>query len=101
MRYTFMLQRYSGEAPTIDLDWLVALMLSANQSVDLQSTNQFLPIQLHSLISQSTSALLLRINRLGLIDRAIAQCNDVLRLTDEIRLIEKTINQSINQSNKQ
>ena len=79
-RFEFIMSRYTGAQATLGLDFLTAVLLSSRAQQDVQALNPFLSPALTSLVLSLTAAVLLRTNRLGLIDRCMADCMEALRL---------------------
>ena len=84
-RYEYLMSRYSGQQLLISLDFLVAVLLSSRAEADLQQLNPFLSPRLVQLVLTLSASILLHANRLGLIDRCMADCIEAMRLTRRLQ----------------
>ena len=79
-RYEYLMARYSGQALLMTMEFLTAALLSSKAEADLRLLNPFLSDRLAGLVLTLSASILLHANRLGLIDRCMADCIQALSL---------------------
>ena len=87
-RFEYLMSRYSGQQLLMSMDFLVAVLLSSRAEADLQGLNPFLTPRLVQLVLTLSASILLHANRLGLIDRCMADCIEAMRLIRRLQSIQ-------------
>ena len=84
-QYEFVMSRYSGQSLHITMDFLIPALLSTRANDDLRAVNPHLTPQLSASLLMLCAAILMRTNRLGLLDRCLADCIGSMRLIQKVR----------------
>ena len=86
LRFGYLLGRYAGVNPKLDLETLIKMHLTSGEFVDhLKYVNPFLSDQAAAAAEQMLVASMLHINRIGQTYRAVAATVQMLRLLDKVR----------------
>lgn len=83
----FVLRKYAGQVPRVDLEFLTAAVLSPNAEADIKRLNPFLTdvssetkCSTADLLVNVTTAFMLRLNRLGMVRRCMALTTELVEL---------------------
>lgn len=91
-RYSFVLQRFSGQESHLTLPYIISTLLSSKGDFDLSKINPFLGPEEIEHATHVVEAVLLRANRVGHINRTIAEIKTLQkRLTDLASLDSKVV----------
>ena len=88
-QYEYVMSRYSGQSLHVTMDFLIPALLSTRAEDDLRAVNPHLTPQLSAAILMLCAAILLRTNRLGLLDRCLADCIESMRLIQRTKQASK------------
>ena len=80
----YLLKRQSGQNATIWVEFLFSVLLSSNGGEDLIKLNPHLPSKLISSLVNLVAVVMLRANRMGIINRCIAS---VISLQQQLKKV--------------
>ena len=91
LRFGYLLGRYAGVNPKLDLELLIKLHLTSGEFTDhVRYVNPFLSPQAAAAVEQMLVTTMLHINRIGQTYRALAAAGQMTRLLDKLRSGKQT-----------